>query len=76
MIFCPGKEFSCLAVRLLSLSEACKRISCSRSYYYAKVVQHVPIRKLGSASRVRSDELETYICGLEKANFTQSGVAK
>lgn len=60
-------ELRPLAVRLLSIPEACDRLGCSRSYFYATPALRALIRKVGSASRVRSDELDAYILSLPAA---------
>lgn len=52
-------------VRLLTISEACAKLGVARSTFYELVASNrITLRKLGAASRVRSDELDDLIAGL------------
>ena len=53
-------------VRLLTVNEACNRLGCSRSTFYETILGNglIAVRKLGAATRIRSDELQAFIEGL------------
>lgn len=53
-------------IRLLTIAEACSRLGCSRSTFYESILGRglIAIRKLGAATRIRSDELQAFIEGL------------
>ncbi|WP_226637930.1 helix-turn-helix domain-containing protein [Brevundimonas poindexterae] len=51
----------------MTIPEACKRLGVSRSTFYNLVAQgKIPLRKVGSSSRVRSDELDDFIQDLPR----------
>ena len=48
--------------QLLTIREVLDRLRVSRSTFYQLVKdQKIPLRKIGGASRIRSDELEAFI---------------
>lgn len=52
-------------IRLLTIREAIDRLKIGRSKFYLEVqAGNLPLRKVGGSSRVRSDELDTYIASL------------
>ena len=52
-------------VKLLKIREAYERLSVGRSTLYQLIKDgKLPLRKVGGASRVRSDELDAYIQNL------------
>lgn len=52
-------------IRLLTIQEAIDRLRIGRSKFYLEVqAGNLPLRKVGGSSRVRSDELDTYIANL------------
>ncbi len=52
-------------VKLLSIKDACVRVGCGRSKFYDLVARgQITIHKLGSSSKVRSDELDAFINSL------------
>lgn len=62
------------AICLHTIPEAYRRLNVSRStlYQLAKSGAFV-IRKVGTASRIRSDELEAYIQGLPRLVTSEQG---
>lgn len=44
-------------VRLLTIQEVCHRLGCGRSRFYKKIIGGglIPIRRLGSSTRIRSE---------------------
>lgn len=51
--------------QLITILEACRRLSVSRSHFYNLVADGlITIRKVGTASRVDSNELDAYIATL------------
>lgn len=54
-------------VKLLKIQEAYERLSVGRSTLYQLIKDgKLPLRKIGGASRVRSDELDAYIQNLPR----------
>lgn len=54
--------------QLLTIVEACHRLSIGRStLYYLISKGKLPLRKIGGASRIRLDELEAFIQSLPQA---------
>ena len=52
-------------VTLLSIKDACARLGCGRSKFYDLAAHDlIKVHKLGSSSKVRSDELDAFIQGL------------
>lgn len=63
--------------RLLTVRETCQRLSISRSTFYQLINGgKLPLRKIGGASRVRSDELDAYIKGLPTLQPQDAGDTK
>lgn len=61
-------------VRLLKVPEALKRLGLARSTFYLLVKEgRIPLRKIGGASRIRSDELDAYIRSLPALELPQWG---
>lgn len=62
-------------VRLLTIGEACSRLGCSRSTFYESILGNglIAVRKLGAASRIRSDELQAFIEGLPPSSPSGQG---
>ena len=53
--------------QLLTIVQACQRLSVGRSTLYNLIsAGKLPLRKIGGASRVRSDELDAFIQELPK----------
>jgi excisionase family DNA binding protein len=65
-------------VWLLTIPEACRRLGVSRSTFYAKLSTPgvIPIRKMGSSSRVRSDDVDAFILGLPRQRLTSPTIFK
>lgn len=62
--------------QLLTIVEACHRLSIGRSTLYNLIsVGKLPLRKVGGASRIRSDELDAFIRSLPQATEID-GVSK
>lgn len=54
-------------VKLLKIQEAYERLNVGRSTLYQLIKDgKLPLRKIGGASRVRSDELDAYIQNLPR----------
>ena len=63
-----------IAFYLLTIREVLDRLRISRSTFYQLVKeQKIPLRKVGGASRVRSDDLEAYIKNLPALGTTEVG---
>ena len=61
-------------LKLLTIPETISILSISRSTFYELVQQgKIPLRKLGGASRVRSDDLDAYIQNLPAFGETKVG---
>lgn len=59
-------------VELLTVAEACRRLSVSRSHLYELVAAGlITIRKVGSASRILASELNAYIASLPAVNVAR-----
>ena len=51
--------------QLLTVPEACSRLSCSRSFLYGEVAaKRIKTLKLGFATRITAAELERYVASL------------
>jgi excisionase family DNA binding protein len=54
-------------VQLLTIREVLIRLKVSRSTFYQLVKnQEIALRKIGGASRIRSDELDAYVQALPR----------
>lgn len=53
--------------QLLTIVQACQRLSVGRSTLYNLIsAGKLPLRKIGGASRIRTDELDAFIQSLPK----------
>ncbi|WP_426037990.1 helix-turn-helix domain-containing protein [Brevundimonas sp. DC300-4] len=60
---------------LLTIREAIDRLRIGRSTFYQLVQDRkIPLRKIGGASRVRSDDLDAYIQNLPKMDTPEPEV--
>ena len=60
--------------QLLTVREACRYLSCSRSHFYAlRIRKLIDTVKLGNATRVRRSELERYVGTLPGARDGNAG---
>lgn len=67
----PVSEAASEPVSLVPISEACRRLHTSRSHFYElAAANQIAIRKLGAASRVRSDDLDRLIESLPAISVT------
>jgi excisionase family DNA binding protein len=71
-------QFRQMEVRLLTIPEVCQRLGCGRSRFYEKILGKglIPVRRLGSSTRIRSDDLEAYIASLPATSTRVAEVAK
>lgn len=59
-------------IHLLTISEVLARLSLGRSTFYQLVKDRkIPLRKVGGASRVRSDDLNRYIEDLPRLDTSE-----
>ena len=57
---------------LLTVAEACRRLSVSRSHLYELAAADlITLRKVGAASRVVGGDLDTYIASLPAVNVAR-----
>lgn len=62
-------------IHLLTISEVLARLSLGRSTFYQLVKDRkIPLRKVGGASRVRSDDLHRYIEDLPRLDTSEREV--
>lgn len=61
------KDVQCEA-QLLTIVQVCQRLSVGRSTLYNLIsAGKLPLRKVGAASRIRSDELDAFIQSLPQS---------
>ena len=62
-------------IHLLTISEVLARLSLGRSTFYQLVKDRkIPLRKVGGASRVRSDDLHRYLEDLPRLDTSEREV--
>ncbi len=60
--------------QLLTISEVLARLKVSRSTFYQLVKnREIALRKIGGASRIRSDELDAYVQALPRLQTPSDG---